>query len=579
MNDSLPSITLAALGGLGEVGMNCLLLEDGDDAILIDCGVMFPDGTTPGVDLIIPDYNHLLERKHKLRAVILTHAHEDHIGGLPFLFDELNVPIYGTAFTLALLKRRMEEREQDRQKEREKERGKEPHQPEEISGLSYITVRPGDKVQLGRIGVEFIGTYHSIIGSTALAIRTSVGTIIHTGDFKIDAHPTSGKGMDLQRFKELGQEGVKLLMSDSTNVERLGHSISEQAVKERFYHYFSKAEGRVFVTLFASHIDRIAQVIEISAQFNRRVVLLGRSLLTNTAAAAELGLLAMDPGQVSDNAAYAEKLPPGQVTVILTGCQGEARSALTRVATGEHETIKVRKGDLVIFSSRSIPGNERALHGVINLLYRGGADVLYENVADVHASGHAHQDELRELIELVRPRFFMPVHGEYRHLALHARLADEYSFIKDKVVALDGDLVEVWADQIKHTPSFFEAGRVFLDGLGRGDVEGLLLRDRRQMARAGILLATMLVDSRSGRVVRPPRITQVGVFESADADEQSSSLLKEAEVLVEEAVERMLPSAREDREELEAEIRLELRKFARKRLGKRPIIIPIIITT
>jgi len=545
---------MIALGGLGEIGMNCLVLEQDDDIVVIDCGVLFPDGGTPGIDLIMPDFSYLFEHADKVKAILLTHGHEDHIGGLPFLLKKIDAPIYATSFTAALVTERLKE-----------------HGLEDIE-IPRI-VEPGDRIDAGSFTIEYVRSYHSFVDATALAIETPHGVILHSGDFKLEQHPVRGSSVDLDRLSQLGEQGVLLLLSDSTNIERSGFSVSEADVRKRFEPCFSDHEGRIFITLFASHIHRIQQVVDLAREYGRQILLLGRSLITNVAIARNIGVLEAEDALFIDDPRLAEELPANRLVILLTGSQGEGRSALTRVATGEHEALSVHEGDLVIFSSRSIPGNERAVHRVINLLYQSGAKVLYEDVADVHASGHAHKEELRILMEMLRPRCFVPIHGEYRHLALHAELARSVG-IPDVAVITDGTVLEVSGDGIEVTQERISCERMYVDGRGQGEVDGPVLRNRRYLANAGLLLATVVLDAKTGELVRNPEISQVGVVEGG---ERSMAFLEEARKTVASALGAMTPKARTDVEEVEETVRAEMRRVSKRVIGKRPVIIPIIL--
>src|SRR6267142_3577218 len=484
-----PVVRLIPLGGLGEIGLNMMLVESGDDLIAIDCGVMFPDDELPGIDHVIPDFSYALDRRAGFRAVVLTHGHEDHIGALPYLLREVPVPVYGTPMTLALVAERLRE-----------------HGLAETADLRVI--RPRDRVELGSLGVEAIRVTHSIVDGIGLAIDTPVGTVVLTGDFKLDPSPLDGEPSDYRRFTELGERGVALLCSDSTNVDRAGHTRSEVDVGAALAERFARARGRIILATFASHIHRIQQVLALAERFGRRVALLGRSMEKNVTIAADLGYLRVASGLVQPLEAVVE-LPPHQQVILSTGSQGEPNSALTLMAAGEHKYVQIARGDLVIISARVIPGHERTVGRVINALYRRGAEVLYEDNAFVHVSGHASQEDLKLMLSLTRPRYFVPVHGEYRHLLGHARLAESVGIGPDRIFLIeDGMGVEVSKSEAR-LAGRFPAGRVLVDGKSVGDIGAVVIRDRQLLAEDGLVAVSLAVD-RHGAVVAGPEIATRG---------------------------------------------------------------------
>ena len=461
------NVKIIPLGGLGEIGKNITAIESDNEIIVIDCGIAFPDEEMYGVDLIIPDITYLLENKEKVRGFFLTHGHEDHIGSLPYILKQLNAPVYGTRLTLGILENKLKEHE--------------------IERMCYLnTVEPGDVVSLKHLSVEFIRNTHSIADSCSLAIKTPLGTILHSGDFKIDYTPIDGKLMDLERIAALGKEGILLLMADSTNVEREGHSLSEKSIGQTLDRIFSKAKGRVIVATFASNIHRMQQIADASVKYGRKIAFSGRSMENMSKVSVELGYLHVPEGaiiEVDDIDNYRNE----KITIITTGSQGEPMAALARIAFSNHRKIRLQKEDLFIISASPIPGNDKLIGKVINELYRKGADVIYESIEDIHVSGHAYQEELKLLHTLVHPKYFMPVHGEYRHLKHHKDLAVSLGMKESDVFILDmGEVLELSEAGAKKNGRV-RAGRVFVDGLGVGDVGNIVLRDRRFLAQEGMV--------------------------------------------------------------------------------------------
>ncbi|MGH7301514.1 MAG: ribonuclease J, partial [Candidatus Rokuibacteriota bacterium] len=454
-----PAVRLIALGGLGEIGLNMMLIECGPDIIAVDCGLLFPDDEMPGVDFAIPDWGYLRERRDAFRGVVLTHGHEDHIGALSYLLREFPVPVYGTPLTLAVARHRLAENGL-------------------LDQADLRAYAPGDRIVIGGFTVEPIRVTHSIADGIGLAIETPLGTVVHTGDFKLDPTPVDRQQPDYSRFAALGERGVLVLCSDSTNVGRPGHTGSETEVGRALAGRFAEASGRIIVATFASHIHRIQQMVDLAARCDRRVALLGRSMVANVAVAAELGYLKLPDGLVLPLEDLAELSPQRQV-ILSTGSQGEPNSALSLIAAGEHKYVQAGPGDLVIFSSRVIPGNERVIGRVINALLRRGAEVLWEDVAFVHVSGHASQEDLKHMLALTRPRYFVPVHGEFRHLLQHARLAEGVGIPKDRIFLIEDGLgLEVTASGPRVLGGY-PAGPVLVDGKGVGDVGEVVLRDRQ----------------------------------------------------------------------------------------------------
>ncbi|MET0153355.1 MAG: ribonuclease J [Candidatus Binatia bacterium] len=553
-------IRIVPLGGLGEIGLNLLVVEAyaaGTDAVeaavAIDCGVMFPSLETPGIDLMIPDLGYLRGLGDRLLGVLVTHGHEDHIGALPFLLREREVPIYATPFSMALIEAKLAEHHV-------------------LDKGSRTTFAPRDRWRLGPFEVEALQMTHSIVDAVGFAIRTPVGTIVHTGDFKIDHTPIDGRTCDLARLAEIGAEGMLLLLSDSTNVDRPGTTPSERAVRSGLERAFQRAAGRVIVATFASHVHRMQQVVDLSLRFGRKVALAGRSLVQNVKIARELGKL-----DASDDAFVAldelGDVAPSQLTLLAAGSQGEPRSALSRIATDDYPSVAAGPGDVVVLSSRVIPGNERPISSLVNHLCRRGAEVLWEGTADIHVSGHASQEELRLMLRLAQPRYFVPVHGEYRHLVKHVALAVESGLARDRCFLLeDGQTLVIGADGAR-AGERVEAGRVFVDGKGVGDVEEVVLRDRRHLSQDGLVLAILGVHPTSGAVVAGPDLVSRGfVLEGAH-----QPLLQEARAAILAALEGISPEGRGDPVAVQESVRRTLKKFFDKRLDRRPMILPFIM--
>jgi ribonuclease J len=548
-------VRIVPLGGLGEFGLNMMLVEYGDAAIAIDCGLMFPGADLLGIDLVIPDIGYLLENKHKLKAIVLTHAHEDHMGAIPYVLERLSVPIYGTRLTLGLLSNRVKE-----------------HNLEDVADVREITA--GKLWELGPFKLEGIRVTHSLMDCLALAIETPVGTIIHTGDFKIDNTPMEGEMFDFQRFAAYGEKGVLLLLSDSTNVERRGHTPSEREVGTNLEQIFQHSTGRVLVSTFSSSIPRIQQVLEISERCGRRVVLSGRSMVRNSQVAADLGYLRVPRSFMTENDRWQD-LSPDRVTFLTTGSQGEPLSVLHRVALDGHKTIKIQPGDNVILSSKFIPGNEKTISNLINHLYRRGAEVHYEKVSEIHVSGHASQEELKTMLQLTRPRYFVPIHGEYRHLVRHCRLAEQVGVPEENCFILeDGDVLELTASGA-HRANPIQVGKVFVDGKGVGDVGPVVIRDRRHLSEDGMVLAVLAIHQQSGEIVAGPDLISRGFVR----DEEGEEILEQARKIVLETFSGMNRETRADRAELQEEIRVALRRYFRKKLERRPVVLPYIVET
>ncbi len=551
----MDTLKIIPLGGLGEFGLNMMLLEYGDAAIAIDCGLMFPSADLLGIDLVIPDVSYLIERRDKLKAIVLTHAHEDHVGALPYVLDHFDVPIFGTRLTLGLLANRLRE-----------------HDLEETVDVRQITA--GVPWDVAPFRIEGIRVTHSLMDCLALAIETPIGTVIHTGDFKIDNTPMEGEMFDFQRFAAYGEKGVLLLLSDSTNVERTGHTPSEREVGTNLEQIIQSSRGKVLVSTFASSIPRIQQVVDISSRCDRRVVLSGRSMIRNSQVASELGYLQLPRNAITESDRWQDQ-PADRLTFLTTGSQGEPLSALHRVALNDHKTIRIEEGDTVILSSKFIPGNEKTISNLINHLYRRGAEVHYEKVSEIHVSGHASQEELKIMLQLTRPRYFVPIHGEYRHLVRHRRLAQDVGIPQENCFILeDGDVLELTANNAQKT-SPIQVGKVFVDGRGVGDVGDIVIRDRRHLSEGGMVLAVMAIHQQSGELVAGPDLVSRG-FMSA---EESEEVLEHAKKIVMETLNGMNREARTDPAELKEEVRKALRRFFRKKFERHPVVLPYVIET
>jgi ribonuclease J len=547
-------VDLTFLGGLGEIGLNFMTIETADYLVVVDAGLMFPEDHMLGIDIVIPDFSYLRERRDKTAAIILTHGHEDHIGALPFLLREFSVPVYGTPLTLALLGEKLKE-----------------HRLLETVELKEI--KPRTPVPLGPFVFEFISVSHSIIDGVGFAVTTPQGVIVHSGDFKIDQTPVAGAAMDLNRFAHYGDEGVLALLSDSTNAERPGFTMSERQIGHSLEELVREAKGRVIVAVFASHIARIQQIVNLAQKFGRQVLFNGKSMVVNTRLAKELGYLHV-PDDLEIRVSDLDRLPASQTIIVTTGSQGEPLSALARIAIESHKQIHIQPGDLVILSSKFIPGNERAITTVINNLYRLGAEVIYEEVAEIHVSGHACQEELKLLLNLARPCYFIPIHGEMRHLVKHAHLARAMGIAPERLLmAQNGDQVRFDAGGGRINGQI-EVGRVFVDGKGVGDVSRIVLRDRRALASDGLVIATVAVDPVARKMVTEPDLITRGFI----LEEGHAPMLAQAKNIFQGIIDHALHEPTQDWLEIQAEVGKALRKLFFKTLERRPMILPLILT-
>jgi ribonuclease J len=546
-------VQLVPLGGLGEIGKNMMVVEYQDDIIIIDIGLMFPDDEMFGVDLVIPDVSYLADKLDRIRGILITHAHEDHAGALPYILPALNFPpVYATRLTEGLIAIKLKEQRM-------------------LDRTSLHVVAPGEIIHLGACQAEFYRVNHSIPDAAGVILRTPLGTIIHTGDYKFDHTPVDGIPTDFGLLARMGQEGVLVLLGDSTRVEVPGYTPSERAIYDTFDQLFATAPGRIIIATFASHISRVQQVIETAIAYNRRVALVGRSMLNNVHMAIELGYLAVPDGTLI-RAEDIHRYDPEQITILCTGSQGEPTSALTRIANRDHRLVQIIPGDVVVLSATPIPGNEKQVNRTINNLYKQGAEVLYQGVANVHVSGHASQEELKLMLSLLRPLFFMPIHGEYRQLIRHKRLAESLGMpTRNIVVAEDGDVVEVTPESIRII-NHVTCGNVYVDGLGVGDVGQVVLRDRQVLAQDGILMAVITVDKETGHPIAGPDIISRGFV-----------YMREAEELIDEARDRVMASLdsqngnHADWSFVKSKIKDTLSEYLYEQTRRRPMIIPVVM--
>ncbi len=544
------------LGGLGEFGMNCMAIRWGDDIIVIDAGLMFPEAELLGVDIVVPDLSYLIENREHVRAVVLTHGHEDHIGALPWLLSELNIPVYGTEFTLALVEGKLEE-----------------HALLDDAELNEI--KAGERFKIGPFTINPIQVTHSLVDCVALAIHTPMGTIIHTGDFKVDPTPTDNRLFDLHAFAEYGKEGVLALFQDSTNVERRGYTPSERAVRAKFQEIFATAERRLFISCFSSSIHRIKLAIDQAHENGRKVALVGRSMMESTEIAQDLGYIEIPDG-VLIHPSQMRDLPPDKVCVLISGTQGEPMSALSRAAVDNHKHAKIQPGDTVVLSSRIIPGNEKAIYRVIDHLFRRDAHVIYDDGSSppVHVSGHASQEELKLIINLVKPRYFIPIHGEYRQLKLHAEMAGAMHGSVGHVLMIEsGDILEF--DELgARKAGKINVGRVCIDSNSMGDVvEDLVIRDRRHLSEDGIVLPIIAINKLTGKVETSPEIVMRGF----GADVSDDGFLDGARRTVMNTLDASSDEEKGDYGMIKEKIRQDLKRFIVKNTSRRPLIMPVIL--
>ncbi|MGV8074269.1 MAG: ribonuclease J [Syntrophobacteraceae bacterium] len=553
-SENPPALRFIPLGGLGEIGLNMMALEYDREIILIDAGLMFPEDDMLGIDIVIPDFTYLHQNRDRLRALIITHGHEDHIGAIPFLLRDFQIPVYGTPLTLALIREKLKE-----------------HGLLEKSEL--IKVSPRETVSVGAFKVEFIQVCHSIPDCVGLAVHTPLGIIIHSGDFKIDHTPVDGKLFDMARFGAYGEAGVLALFSDSTNVERNGYTLSEKDVGSTLRDIFQECSGRIVVAVFASNLHRIQQVIHLAREFKRKVLLNGKSMVTNVRIARELGCIDF-PTEEEMTLQELPRMTDSGVLMLTTGSQGEPMSALSRMAFNDHKKLKVKPGDTIVLSSKFIPGNERTIQNIINHLYRQGAEVIHEQVRDIHVSGHAYREELKTMLNIVRPKYFIPVHGEYRHLVKHRQLAMVMGMPAERCLLVENGTIVSFDGVNVSTDEHAETGRVLVDGKGVGDVGGLVLRDRRHLSEDGLVIASLVINKETKEILSGPDILSGGFIHEAT----QSEILDQAKSLIAEIFSKLKEQDFDiDCAELQLEIRRELKRFFGRILDRRPVIYPIVV--
>ena len=546
------AVRIIGLGGLDEIGINSTIFETDKDMILVDAGLMFPEEDMLGVDIVIPDFSYVYENKDRLRALVVTHAHEDHVGAIPYLLQNINVPIYGTKLTLGLIKAKLREFGLD--------------------NVKFIEIEPSKKFRIGDFEIEPIRTTHSIVDGVGLAITTDVGVIIHTGDFKIDQTPVDGKPFDILKFSEYGSKGVKLLLSDSTNATVKGFTGSESEIKKGLFEIFSNAKGRILLVTFASNIHRLQQVINTAIETGRKVCVTGKSMLQNATIARELGYLKTPNGVlITEDELY--RYPDSKIIIVTTGSQGEPMSGLSRIALGEHKKIQIKPTDTVVISAKAIPGNERAILKIINALSRKGADVFYAGNSNVHVSGHASQEELKLMINMVRPQYFVPIHGEYMMRKQHAKIAMELGIKPNNIFTIEnGDVLELKKDSARVVGKI-RTGKVFVDGKGVGDIEDVVIRDRMKLSTDGFVVIVVTISSTTGELLSTPEIITKGLL----YEEKNQKLLHEATMMVKNLINQCDVDLRTDSFEIKKKIRKAMNKFLFKKLMRNPMVLPIIM--
>ena len=553
MKGEKAKVKIIPLGGLNEIGKNMTAIEYKNDIVIIDCGLKFPDEDMFGIDVVIPDITYLLKHRDKVSGIFLTHGHEDHIGALPYVLKQLNVPVYGTKLTLGIVQSKLKEHNL-------------------LSATELITVKPRDVVRLNSVSVEFIKTNHSIADSVAIAVHTPLGAVLHTGDFKVDYTPIDGEPMDFARFAELGKKGVLLMMADSTNVERPGYTMSEKIVGESLCRIFGKSKGRIIVATFASNIHRIQQIIDAAAMYGRKVAVSGRSMENIVQVAIELGYIKIEKENLV-SIDQINKYNNDQIVIITTGSQGEPMSALARMATSEHRKVNIVPGDTIIISATPIPGNEKLVSRVVDQLFKKGAEVVYGSSEAVHVSGHACQEELKLMQTLVRPKYFIPVHGEYRHLKQHGELANSIGVPKSNILIPEiGDVIEVTRNSIKKSGSVI-SGQIFVDGLGVGDVGNIVIRDRKHLSQDGILTVVVTLSKENKAIIAGPDIISRGFVYVRE----SEKLMDEARDIVRNVFAKCEEQKITDWSTLKSTVRDELRSFLYEKTKRKPMILPIIM--
>jgi len=547
------TLKIIPLGGLGEIGLNMMIFEYNETMFVVDAGLMFPEDYMLGVDYVIPDMSYIKKQSAKISGIILTHAHEDHIGALPYLLREVDAPVFGTPFTIGIVKHKLEEHDL-------------------ISSSRLHEVQPGEQLKIGEFELDFIRVSHSVVDGIGLAINTPLGRIIHTGDFKISNTPIEGMSTDSNTFARYGIDGVLALLSDSTNVEKEGHTISAVEIGKTLGKISDDSKGRIIISLFASNIARIQQIINIAKDRDRKVIFNGRSIEIAVQIAKGLGYIDL-PADMEIDISEIKNYSDDEIIIITTGSQGEPMSALARMATGNHRQINVKQGDTVILSSKFIPGNEKAIANIINRLYKRGADVIYEKISEIHVSGHAFRDELKAMIRLTNPKYFIPIHGEYRHLILHSRLAEEVGISRDRILLAENGQVIEFDDHRVAVIDTVATGRLMVDGKGIGDVGRSVLKERRTLSEEGVVAVKMAFDEETGVVIYGPEIDSRGfVFET-----ETGHLLEDAICVVLEVVEEVNPEEKNRVDTIRVRVQKALRQYFYFTIGRRPVILPFII--
>ena len=547
------SIKIIPIGGLHEIGKNLTAIQYRDEIIIIDCGISFPTEEMFGIDVVIPDFSYLIENSEKIKGLFITHAHEDHIGAIPYLLQNINVPIYASRLTIGFIKRKLEEHK--------------------IKKPKLHEIFPGDIIRLGSFSIEAIHTTHSVADSLAYAINTPIGTIVHTGDFKIDYTPVDGDAIDLARFAELGKDGVQLLMCDSTNAARKGFTPSESVVGESLRNIFNTIDGRIIIATFSSNVHRVQKIIDIAVETGRKVAFSGRSMEQMVSIAQDLGYLDI-PANTVVNLKKIKHVLDKELVIITTGSQGEPMSALYRMANGAHRDVKIRKGDTVILSSTPVPGNEKSVSNIVNELFELGASVIYNDIAETHVSGHACCEELKIIHSLLKPKFFMPIHGEVRHLKANEQIALKLGLDKKNIInACNGNIIELYSNKVKVLDEKVPAEAIMVDGLGVGDVGATVLNERKNLAEAGCVLIAVTLDQATGEILAGPSISTRGLIFLKEYGE----LIKSAEDYIEEVLLMATPEQLEDEMALKKLLRDKMRKFIYTRTERSPMIVSIIM--
>lgn len=548
-----PKLSLIPLGGLGEIGKNMMAVRFGESILIIDCGLMFPEEEMLGIDIVIPDITYLLDNRDSVHGIVLTHGHEDHIGALPYVLRHLNVPVYGTKLTLGLLQGKLKE--------------------QNVLGDALLhTVKPRDSVQIGPFKVEFIRVSHSIPDAVAVAVHTPMGVVMHSGDFKFDLTPVDGQVTDFHRLAQLGEKGVLVLLSDSTNAEKPGYTMSERVVGNTFDENFRQATERIIITTFATNVHRLQQAIQAAFKHNRKVAVVGRSMVNVISIANELGYMDIPEGLLIE-LDEANKLPRNRVVILTTGSQGEPMSALTRMALSDHRQVDIMPGDTIIISAMPIPGNEKLVTRIIDQLFKLGARVIYESASDIHVSGHPNQEELKLMLNLVRPKFFVPIHGEYRMLIKHAELAKDVGILPENIFVAENGQVLEFSRRSGRVTGRVTAGRVLVDGLGVGDVGNIVLKDRKLLSQDGILIVVMTIERETGLIMAGPDIVSRGFVYVRESEE----LLEEAKAKVKCALDKCAGKGISEWSSIKSQVRDTLGKFLYEKTRRRPMVLPIIM--